>query len=129
MKRAVAAAVLAALAGIPAAAETATIGHDPLTRQIMSRQLTAPQGGVTGAVRIGSGQAIALNLADPLASASTETLKDAVSGAGALAPLKPAEGLSVKPAKGKAKRRARTDREKLGDLSDAGRRADWSGRK
>ncbi|UPT75071.1 MAG: hypothetical protein M0D55_04990 [Elusimicrobiota bacterium] len=127
MRTIIAAALLGVItAGTSASAEPAHLSNDPLTSQIMSRQLTSPGGGVTAAVRIGSGQAITLQLADPL-SASTDTLKDAVAEKSALAPLAPAAGLSRKPAK-KA-RRVRNDREKLGDLSDAGRKADWAGRK
>jgi len=78
--------------------------------------LTLPEGGVTGSTRLGSGQAIALSLVDPLA------------------PLKPAEGLvpkAEKPAtaKAKAKLKLRRDAEQLRKMSADERRADWSGRK
>ncbi len=107
------------LAALSASAEvpTVTLAHDPLMNQIMSRQLTQPAGGVTGAVRIGSGQAITLNLIDPLA------------------PLKPVEGLVTKavietPAKTKGSRRKthRADAQ-LKKMSEDQRRADWAGHK
>lgn len=100
------------LAALPAAAEmnTPTVTHDPLMKQIMSRQLTLG-GGVTGAVRIGSGQSITLSLIDPLA------------------PLKPAEGLVEKPAKAKDARKVRRADEQLKKMSGEKRAADWTGRK
>lgn len=122
MKTIAAAILAAALGAANAHAEPAALAHDPLTNAIMSKQLTLPDGGVTGAVRIGSGQAITLSLASPLAE-STATLKDAVAEKTALAPLKVEAGL--KPAKA-VKRRLRRDTEKLDDLSRAGRRADWN---
>ena len=123
MKTIAAAMLAAALGAANVHAEPAPLAHDPLTDAIMSKQLTLPDGGVTGAVRIGSGQAISLSLASPLES--TATLKDAVADTASLAPLKPEAGL--KPAKpSKSKRRVRHDREKLDDLSAAGRRADWN---
>jgi hypothetical protein len=99
---------------LSAAAETAvpTIAHDPLMNQIMSRQLTLPAGGVTGSTRLGSGEAITLNMIDPLA------------------PLRPAEGLVEKPAvKAKAVRKVRRTVDQLRKMSRDDRRADWSGRK
>lgn len=105
------------LAALPAVAEmnTPTVTHDPLMKQIMSRQLTLG-GGVTGAVRIGSGQSITLSLIDPLA------------------PLKPVEGLVErpvieKPAKAKAHRKVRRADEQLKKMSEEKRGADWTGRK
>ena len=103
--------------------------NDPLMKQIMSRQLTSPGGGVTGAVRIGSGQAITLSLIDPLSTVAGEPLKDAVADPKALAGLKPAEGLAAKPAKARARRKVRSDSELLKKMSDDERRADWAGRK
>lgn len=70
------------LAALNAAAEAPAAPmaeHDPLMRQIMSKQLTQSNGGVTGAVRIASGQTISLNIVDPPSiSISTESLRDAV---------------------------------------------------
>lgn len=104
--------VTALLAALSAAAETAspTVAHDPLMNQIMSRQLTMPDGGVTGSTRLGSGQAITLSLVDPLA------------------PLKPAEGLVEKPIKAKRRKTRRADAQ-LRKMSEDERRADWAGRK
>ena len=106
-------AAMMTLSAFSAAAETSspTVAHDPLMKQIMSRQLTLADGGVTGSTRLGSGQAITLSLVDPLA------------------PLKPAEGLAPKPAvKAKARRKVRNVREQLRKMSEDERRADWSGR-
>ncbi|PIR15230.1 MAG: hypothetical protein COV48_15495 [Elusimicrobia bacterium CG11_big_fil_rev_8_21_14_0_20_64_6] len=119
MRTSIKTALLAAmtmLAALPAAAELSTpaIAHDPLMNQIMSKQLTLPGGGVTGVVRIGSGQAIALRLIDPLA------------------PLQPAAGLvakSTSAVKAKDARKARRADEQLKKMSEEKRRADWSGRK
>ncbi len=106
-------AAMMTLAALPAAAEVKSpmVAHDPLMSQIMSRQLTLAAGGVTGAVRIGSGQAITLSLIDPLA------------------PLQPVEGLVAKPVKAKAARKVRRADEQLKKMSDEKRAADWSGRK
>lgn len=106
-------AAMTMMAALSAAAEvtTPTVAHDPLMNQIMRRQLTQPDGGVTGSVRIGSGQAITLSLIDPLA------------------PLKPIEGLAAKPAKAKARRKVRRADEQLKKMSEDKRSADWAGRK
>lgn len=119
------------MAALNAAAETtaATAVQDPLTKQIMSRQLTQTNGGVTGAVRIGSGQAITLSIADPLSPAPSDALKDAVADSKSLDGLKPVEGLKPKAEKPKARRKARNAGEQLRKLSDEQRKADWSGRK
>ncbi len=113
-KRTALIAAMTMLAALSTAAETAapTLAQDPLMKQIMSRQLTQIAGGVTGAVRIGSGQAIPLSLIDPLA------------------PLKPVEGLAEKPVKSKARpRKLRRADEQLKKMSDDERRADWAGHK
>lgn len=92
-----------------AAAMPAAIDQDPLMRQILSKQLTHPNGGVTAAVAVkGAANGISLELADPLA------------------PLQPAEGLVERPAaqvpakKGKAKpaRRADEQAERLAAAGD-----------
>ena len=110
-------------AALSAAAEVASpmVTNDPLMKQIMSHQLTQAAGGVTGAVRIGSGPAITLSLIDPLA------------------PLKPVEGLVEKPSaekpvvekqvKAKAGRKVRRADEQLTKMSEDKRSADWAGRK
>lgn len=105
-------AAMMTMTALSAAAEVHSpiVTNDPLMKQILSRQLTQVAGGVTGAVRIGSGQAITLSLIDPLA------------------PLKPAEGLVAKPVKMKAPRKI-NDQQLLKKLSDEKRAADWAGRK
>jgi hypothetical protein len=72
----------------------ARASQDPLTRQIIYQQLTKPNGGITAAVRIASGQSVALQLPD-LDAKPAEELKDALnSGPGdPLSGLKPAAGL------------------------------------
>ena len=105
-------AAMTMLAVLPADAEVTTpMVYDPLMNKIMSRQLTLPAGGVTGSTRLGSGQAIALILVDPLA------------------PLKPVEGLVAKPLKVKPGRKVRRADEQLKKMSEDKRRADWAGRK
>lgn len=80
-----AAMLAAALPG--AAAVPALIDQDPLMRQILAKQLTHPNGGVTAAVAVkGAANGINLELADPLA------------------PLQPAEGLAERPAQAPAKK-------------------------
>ncbi len=105
-------AAMTTLAALSAAAEITTplIAHDPLMSQIMSRQLTLPAGGVTGSVRIGSGQAITLSIAD------------------LFAPLKPVAGLGEKPLQAKARRKLRRADDQLRKMSEDERRADWAGR-
>jgi hypothetical protein len=110
-------------AALSAAAEVTSpmVANDPLMKQIMSHQLTQAAGGVTGAVRLGSGQAITLSLIDPLA------------------PLKPVDGLVEKPiverpvvekhAKAKSGRKVRRADEQLSKMSEDKRSADWAGRK
>ncbi len=105
MKTELKTAILAAmttLAALSAAAEMTTpiVAHDPLMSQIMSRQLTLPAGGVTGSVRIGSGQAITLSIVDPFAS------------------LKPVDGLIEKPVKMRARRKVRRADEQLKTMSE-----------
>lgn len=106
-------AALLTMAALSSSAEVTapTVTHDPLMRQIMSRQLTLPAGGVTGSARLGSGQAIELNVADPLA------------------PLQPAAGLAPKPVKAKESRKVRRADEQLRKMSAEKRAADWNGRK
>lgn len=118
------------LAATAALAETApTTVQDPLMKQIMSRQLTQQNGGVTGVVRIGSGEAISLSIVDPLTPVSAPAdLKDAVKDETVLRGLKVADGLTVKPAK-QRRRKARNAGEQLHKLGDEGRKADWSGAK
>jgi len=107
-------AALLMMTALTAAAEvkSPTLAHDPLMKAIMSRQLTLPAGGVTGSTRLGSGQAITLNIVDPLA------------------PLQPVAGLVEKPAaQVKPARKARRAAEQLRKMNDEKRAADWSGRK
>lgn len=58
-------------------AAPAVVSQDPLMRQILHRQLTQNNGGITAAVRVGSGQAVELHVNES-----------------ALAALKPVAGLA-----------------------------------
>jgi hypothetical protein len=116
------------LLGASRASAEAALAHDPLTKQIMRSELTSSGGGVTAAVRLGSGQTIVLDLADPLTSPPSG-LKDAVADTKALGGLKPAAGLAPKAEKTKTRRKVRRDSELLRKMSDDGRKADWAGRK
>lgn len=81
------------------------LGNDPLSRQILTK--TAQEnGGVTAAVRVGTGQTIELKLIEANASTSANpfTVKMAPAATDAYLQLKPAAGLVAKPAKAKAKK-------------------------
>lgn len=95
--------------------------QDPLSRQIFTRQITQDNGGVTAAVRVGSGQAVELKLID--VNAAPAELKDAVADPKALTGLPTASGLTPAKATRKAakKRPARRASEQL----KAVRRAGW----
>jgi hypothetical protein len=73
------------------------IGNDPLSRQIMSK--TAQEnGGVTAAVRVGSGQVIELKMIDTAVAPAAQL---APAAATPILNLKPAAGLVAKPIKPK----------------------------
>jgi hypothetical protein len=75
--------------------ESAMASQDPLMRQILHRQLTQRNGGITAAVRIASGQSIELQLPD-IDAKPAEELKDALNSdpsGDPLSGLKPAAGL------------------------------------
>jgi hypothetical protein len=74
--------------------ESALASQDPLMRQILHRQLTQRNGGITAAVRVATGQSIELQLPE-IDPKPKEALKDALnSGPGdPLSGLKPAAGL------------------------------------
>jgi len=108
MKQAVLMALLMAAPAAPAVGEPGTpasmssaskesslASQDPLMRQILHRQLTQRNGGITAAVRIASGQSIELQLPDMDVKAPEE-LKDALNSnpsADPLSGLKPEAGL------------------------------------
>ena len=83
-------------ASMPSASkESSLASQDPLMRQILHRQLTQRNGGITAAVRIASGQSIELQLQD-LDAKPTDELKDALNSdpsRNPLAGLKPEAGL------------------------------------
>jgi hypothetical protein len=89
------------------------LGTDPLTRQILAK--TAQEnGGVTAAVRVGSGQVIVLKLPDATALPPAALAPAAASPALA---LKPAAGLAPKAAKAPARKSARRAVEQLKRVS------------
>lgn len=92
------------------------LGSDPLSRQILSKTAQA-NGGVTAAVRVGSGQVIALQLADASAVAPAAAL--AAPATSPAAALKPAEGLKPKAAKAKSKKPSRRAADQLKRASSA----------
>lgn len=89
--------LLAAAPLVSAETPSSMAGQDPLMRQILHRQLTQNNGGVTAAVRIATGQSIELHVNEPITGVSD--LKDApisaklAAGGDPLASLKPAAGL------------------------------------
>lgn len=102
------AAIAASAEGLPQA-----IGNDALTKQILSKA-AQENGGVTAAVRLGTGQAIELTFvnAAPVAAA---TLAPAAKSP-ALS-LSPAEGLVAKAEKPKAKKPSRAAAAQLKHVS------------
>lgn len=99
MKNAILTAAMMMLAlGAGAEGMPQMLGSDPLSRQILTK--TAQEnGGVTAAVRVASGQVIALQIAD--VSSAPFAARLAAPAASPAAALKPAEGLAEKPAKAK----------------------------
>ncbi|MDE2491046.1 MAG: hypothetical protein KGM24_09360 [Elusimicrobia bacterium] len=94
----------AMLAAIPAGAQTmsALVGSDPLTRQILAKAET-PDGGVTAAVRVASGQSIVLKLDDV---SSTPAAAEAPAASAAGLGLPRAAAPKAKSSKDKPARRA-----------------------
>ena len=92
-------------------------GSDPLSRQILTKT-TQPNGGVTAAVRLESGQAVELKLADVTAAAPV-AVKLAPAATQAYLDLKPAAGLAPKAVKAKAKKAPKRAVEQLKRVSNA----------
>ena len=92
------------------------LGNDPLTRQILTKTAQA-NGGVTAVVRVGSGQAIELKLAD--ISASPVPAQMAPAAASPVLNLKPAAGLAPKASKVKAKKPPKRAVDQLKHVSGA----------
>jgi len=89
---------------VPAAASKASpmVSQDPLMRQILRRQITQRNGGITAAVRIASGQSIELQVPDLDLKVPAE-LKDALNAAAPAdlsAGLRPVAGLLSASAQG-----------------------------
>lgn len=92
------------------------LGTDPLSRQILTK--TAQEnGGVTAAVRVGSGQALELKLADVSSAPFAAHMAPAASSPDLA--LKPAAGLAPKASKAKAKRAPRRAVDQLKRVSKA----------
>ena len=91
------------------------LGNDPLSRQILTKT-AQPNGGVTGAVRVASGQTIELKLAD--ASSSSFAVRMAPAASSPVVMLKPAAGLAPKT-KAKAKKAPRRAADQLKRVSAA----------
>ncbi|MBI5239359.1 MAG: hypothetical protein HY926_02720 [Elusimicrobia bacterium] len=110
MKQIILMALLAAMPAAPvlggpaasASKESALASQDPLMRQILHRQLTQRNGGITAAVRIASGQSIELQMPELDLKLSGD-LKDALNSnpsEDALSGLKPEAGLAARDDKG-----------------------------
>jgi len=112
-------------------AESSLAGQDPLLRQILHRQITQRNGGITAAVRIGSGQSIELRLAE-LDNMPVTELKNA-SGAPVdlLAALKPTAGLVAdetgKPSPAEKSSTTEKPAEQLQVLHQQGTKQAWGG--
>jgi hypothetical protein len=77
------------------------LGNDPLSRQILAK--TAQEnGGVTAAVRVGTGQAIELKITEPSAAPAAAKLAPPAKDTDLY--LKPAADLAAKPVKAKARK-------------------------
>ena len=120
MKNALMTAVLM-LAALGARAEMPQmLGTDPLSRQILTK--TAQEnGGVTAAVRVGSGQAIELKLSD----LSFPAAQLAPAAASPVLNLKPAAGLTRKSAKTKTRKPARRAVDQLKRAAAAAAGKSW----
>ena len=80
------------------------LGSDPLSREILTKTAQV-NGGVTAAVRVGSGQTIELTIAEATATTGAPiTVKMAPAATAAYLALNPAAGLVPKLAKAKAKK-------------------------
>jgi hypothetical protein len=95
------------------------LGNDPLSREILTKTAQV-NGGVTAAVRVGSGQAIMLKIADVTAGTEAPiTAKMAPAATAAYLAIAPAAGLAAKPAKAKAKKAPKHASEQLKRVSAA----------
>ena len=92
------------------------LGTDPLSRQILTKTAQA-NGGVTAAVRVGTGQSIELKLTD--VSSTPFAAKMAPAATAAYLALNPAPGLAPKPAKAKAKKAPKRAVDQLKHVSAA----------
>ena len=124
MKNAILTALAAAVLGaVPARAEMVQmLGNDPLTRQILTKTEQA-NGGVTAAVRLGSGQTVELKLADISSAPFAAPMAPAASSP--LEALKIADGLAPKPAKTGAKGKKKDSRRASAQLKRIARRRGW----
>ena len=102
---------------------TAVLLTDPLSAKIESARLTDPSGGVTGAVRIASGESIPLVPSLGLGALPLDgTLRDAVADPAALAAPKPARGLWIStPPAAKPPKKAKRAVDQLKSVAGSGR--------
>lgn len=109
--------LMTAILGVAARAQNVPqLMSDPLSQQILTKT-SQQNGGVTAAVRAGSGQVVVLHLAD-VSSTFGATLAPAASAPGLA--LKPADGLTPKVAKTpKARRQPRRAVEQLRRITRA----------
>ena len=97
------------------------LGTDPLSRQILTKTAQA-NGGVTAAVRVGSGQVIELKLADVSSSAPFAAQMAPAANPTDLA-LKPAADLTAKP---KAKKKEKAPKHAVDQLKRTAAAKTWT---
>lgn len=104
--------LMAALAAgsVPASALPAELATDPLTKQVLAKQLLLDNGGIRTYVAVKGTDGIELLQPDEAA---------------ALAGLQPAEGLAEKPVKKKAKKPVRRADDQLAAIDAQGAKATW----
>jgi len=113
-----------------ASKESSLVSQDPLMRQILHRQLTQHNGGITAAVRIASGQSIELELVE-LDIKPADQLKDLPNAARMAdlgAGLRPAAGLiaaASKPVPTGKSRLVKKPKAQLKTLEQQGGRQTW----
>lgn len=123
MKNAILTAAMMMLAlGAGAEGMPQILGSDPLSRQILTKTAQA-NGGITAAVRVASGQVIALQLAE--VSSAPFAARLAPAAASPDEGLKTAAGLAPKARKAKAKKPVKRADEQLKRVSKT---KSWSGK-
>jgi hypothetical protein len=99
------------------------VSQDPLTRRILLEQVTRRDGGVTGFVRIPSGQGIELKTLDLAPLSPVETAKTAPAAESRALPASPIAATAAKePTPSASARREKAAAEQLKVLERQGRR-------